>query len=110
GDRDKAPSAGARPGGSPAVCEEFRKQPDALERAAELDKQYGRNPDLAALPMYCVTVSLKDPFDTKDMRSTAGNDVAFAMDAPPFDSAIAARLREKGAIIYAKTTSHEFNA
>ena len=37
---------GPLPPGAPAVCEEFRKQPDALERAAELDKQYGRNPDL----------------------------------------------------------------
>jgi len=60
--------------------------------------------------MYCVTVAFKDPYDTKDMRTTSGNDVPFAMDAPPFDSTIAARLREKGAIVYAKATSHEFNA
>ena len=39
GDRDRHPSQGALPG-SPAVCEEFRKQPDALERAAELDAQW----------------------------------------------------------------------
>ena len=58
-----------------AVCEEFRKQPDALERAAELDAQYGRSPDLAALPMYCVVTAFKDPFDTKDMRTTSNNDV-----------------------------------
>jgi Asp-tRNA(Asn)/Glu-tRNA(Gln) amidotransferase A subunit family amidase len=32
------------------------------------------------------------------------------MDVPPFDSTIAARLREKGAIIYAKSVAHEFNA
>jgi Asp-tRNA(Asn)/Glu-tRNA(Gln) amidotransferase A subunit family amidase len=107
---DTHPSTGALPPGAPPECEAFRKQPDALERAAELDARYGRNPDLAALPMYCVTVAFKDPYDTKDMRTTSGNDVAFAMDAPPFDSTIAARLREKGAIIYAKATSHEFNA
>ena len=107
---DAHPSTGPLPPGAPPECEAFRKQPDALERAAELDAQYGRNPDLATLPMYCVTVSFKDPFDTKDMRSTAGSDVAFAMDAPPFDSAIAARLRDKGAIIYAKAQSNEFNA
>ena len=41
GDFDKAPSAGPLPAGAPAVCEELRKQPDALERAAELDAQYG---------------------------------------------------------------------
>ena len=48
GDFDRHPSKGPLPAGAPAVCEEFRKQPDALERAAELDAQYGRNPDLAA--------------------------------------------------------------
>ena len=107
---DAHPSTGPLPAGAPPQCEAFRRQPDALERAAELDEEYGRNPDVRKLPMYCVTVALKDPFDTKDMRSTSGSDVNFAMDAPPFDSTIAARLREKGAIVYAKATSHEFNA
>ncbi len=107
---DAHPSTGPLPAGAPPECEAFRRQPDALERAAELDAKYGRNPDLATLPMYCVTVAFKDPFDTRDMRSTSGSDVAFAMDVPPFDSAIAARLRDKGAIIYAKTQSNEFNA
>jgi len=107
---DAHPSTGALPPGAPAVCEEFRKQPDARERAAELDALYGRNPDLAALPMYCVVAAFKDPFDTKDMRTTSNNDVNFAMDVPPFDSTIVAQLRAKGAIIYAKTNAHEFNA
>ena len=107
---DAHPSTGPLPPGAPAVCEAFRKQPDALERAAELDAQYGRNPDLAALPMYCVVAAFKDPFDTKDMRTTANSDVAFAMDVPPFDSTIVARLRATGAIIYAKSNAHEFNA
>src|SRR5215510_8364353 len=44
GDFDRAPAAGPLPAGAPAVCEEFRKQPDALERAAELDRQFGSNP------------------------------------------------------------------
>lgn len=86
GDFDRAPSAGPLPPDAPAVCEEFRKQPDALERAAELDRPYGRNPDLAALPMYCVVFSVKDWYDAKDMRGTGGNDVNFAMDVPKVDS------------------------
>lgn len=106
---DAPPSSGPLPSGAPPECEAFRQQPDALERAAELDRQFGRNPDLAALPMYCVVTALKDVFDTRDMRTTANSDVAFAMDAPPFDSTIAARLRHKGAIIYAKSSAHEFN-
>ncbi len=101
GDFDKAPSAGPLPPGAPKACEEFRKQPDALERAAELDKKYGRNPDLATLPMYCAVFSVKDWYDAKDMRGTGGNDVNFAMDVPKVDSPDIAVLRNKGAIIYA---------
>src|SRR5688572_24923357 len=101
GEFDKAPSAGPLPSGAPAVCEEFRKQPDALERAAELDKQYGRKPDLAKLPMYCTVFSLKNWYDAKDMRGTGGNDINYAMDAPKMDSPEIADLRRKGAIIYA---------
>ena len=74
---------------------------ELAKRAAELDKQYGRNPDLAKLPMYCTVMSLKDWYDAKDMRATGGNDVNFAMDAPRVDSPDIAVLREKGAIIYA---------
>jgi hypothetical protein len=106
---DAHPSTGPLPAEAPPVCEEFRKQPDALERAAELDAKYGTKPDLAALPMYCVVTSVKDPYDTKDMRTTSNNDIAFAMDVPPVDATLVAQLRAKGAIIYAKSVAHEFN-
>jgi amidase len=105
GDFDKHPSAGPLPTGAPAVCEQFRKLPDALERAAELDALYGNAPDLDQLPMYCVAFSLKNWYDAKDMRGTGGNDVNFAMDVPKFDSPDVAELREKGAIIYAIATA-----
>jgi Asp-tRNA(Asn)/Glu-tRNA(Gln) amidotransferase A subunit family amidase len=106
GDFDRHPSQGPLPSGAPKVCEEFRKQPDALERAAELDKEYGRNPDLAKLPMYCAVFSLKNWFDAKDIRSTGGNDVNFAMDVPSKDSPDIAELRAKGAIIFAVATAN----
>ena len=70
----------------------------------------GRNPDLAAMPMYCVVFSFKDVFDTRDIRSTGGADVSYAMDAAPEDSTIVATLRAKGAIIYAKANLSEYNA
>ncbi len=104
---DAHPSTGPLPAGAPAACEKFRQQPDALERAAELDKQYGTHPDLAAMPMYCVTTSIKDWYDVKDMRSTGGNDVNYAMDAGPADSTIVAALRAKGAIIHAVSIAAE---
>ena len=109
GKYDLHPSKGPLPKGAPAVCEKFRQQPDALERAAELDAQYGKNPDLQKLPMYCVITIVKDPFDTKDMRTTSNNDVNFAMDVPPVDATVVAELRAKGAILYAKSAAHEFN-
>src|SRR5262245_39687336 len=110
GDFDKPPSEGPLPPGAPSVCEEFRKQPDALERAAEPDSQYGTNPDLANLPMYCVVFSLKNWYDARDMRGTGGNDVNFAMDVPKVDSPDVAELRKKGAIIYAIATGDKLGA
>jgi Asp-tRNA(Asn)/Glu-tRNA(Gln) amidotransferase A subunit family amidase len=109
GDRDRSPSSGSLPAGSPPVCEEFRKQPDALERASELDAKYGRAPDLAALPMYCIPFSFKDPFDTMDMRTTAGADARYDIDFPARDHTLVAQLRQKGAIIYAKAVNTEYN-
>ena len=98
---DAPPSSGPLPAECPSVCDAFRQQPDARERAAALDKQYGRQPDLAKLPMYCMAISVKNRYDAKDMRATGGNDVNFAMDAPPKDHPAVSALRNKGAIIYA---------
>ena len=106
GDYDRAPSAGPLPPGAPPECEAFRQQPDALERAAELDAKYGRNPDLTKLPLYCAVFSLKNWYDAKDMRATGGNDINFAMDAPKVDSPDIAALRAKGAVIYAVATAN----
>ena len=50
GDFDRHPSEGPLPPDAPPVCEEFRRLPDALERAAELDSAYGRRPDLEKMP------------------------------------------------------------
>lgn len=104
---DAHPSSGPLPAGAPAGCEAFRQMPDALERAAELDRTYGSRPDLLAMPMYCVTLAIKDWYDTKDMRATGGNDVAFSMDAAPDDAHLVAELRDKGAIIYAVSVASQ---
>jgi amidase len=109
GEFDAHPSTGPLPANAPPACEEFRQYPDALERAAELDAQYGRQPDLSSLPMYCTTITVKDWYDVKDIRSTGGNDVNFAMDAAPDDSTVVAELRNKGAIIFATTIAAEVN-
>jgi Asp-tRNA(Asn)/Glu-tRNA(Gln) amidotransferase A subunit family amidase len=109
GEFDRHPSAGPLPPGAPPVCDEFRHYPDALERAAELDAAYGRNPDLARMPMYGVVFSFKDPFDTHDMRTTAGGDAAYDIDFPARDHILVEQLRNKGAIIFAKALCTEYN-
>ncbi|HWZ69027.1 MAG TPA: amidase family protein, partial [Stellaceae bacterium] len=109
GEFDRHPSEGPLPPGAPPVCEQFRWLPDALERAAELDALYGRNPDLEQLPMYGVVFSFKDPFDTKDMRTTAGGDAAYDIDFPARDHVLVEQLRNKGAIIFAKAVCTEYN-
>ena len=109
GEFDRHPSQGPLPSGAPPVCEQFRQLPDALERAAELDARYGRNPDLDEMPMYGVVFSFKDPFDTKDMRTTAGGDAAYDIDFPARDHVLVEQLRNKGAIIFAKAVCTEYN-
>src|SRR5262245_60946651 len=109
GDFDRHPSKGPLPPGAPPVCEFFRQQPDALERAAALDKRYGRKPDLAKMPMYGVVFAFKDPFDTKDMRSTGGGDARYDIDFPARDHVLVEQLRNKGAIIFAKAVNTEYN-
>ncbi|HEX3861405.1 MAG TPA: amidase family protein [Stellaceae bacterium] len=109
GEFDRHPSQGKLPPGAPPVCDEFRRQPDALERAAELDATYGSNPPLAEMPMYGVVFSFKDPFDTRDMRTTGGGDAAYDIDFPARDHILVEQLRHKGAIIYAKAVCTEYN-
>ncbi len=109
GDFDLHPSLGPLPPGAPPVCEYFRHLPDALETAAELDAKYGTNPDLEKMPLYGVCFSFKDPFDTKDMRSTGAGDARYDMDAPARDHILVEQLRKKGAIIYAKAINTEYN-
>ncbi len=109
GDYDRHPSEGPLPPDAPAVCEIFRRQPDALEQAAVLDAKYGRNPDLEKMPMYGVVFSFKDPFDTQDMRTTGGGDARYDIDFPARDHVLVDQLRKKGAIIFAKALNTEYN-
>jgi amidase len=109
GEFDRHPSKGPLPPGAPPACEIFRHYPDALERAAELDAQFGRNPDLKKMPMYGVVFSFKDPFDTRDMRSTGGGDARYDIDFPARDHVLVDQLRKKGAIIFAKAVNTEYN-
>jgi Asp-tRNA(Asn)/Glu-tRNA(Gln) amidotransferase A subunit family amidase len=109
GDFDRHPDDGPLPPGAPPVCEIFRRYPDALEQAAALDAEFGSNPDLEKMPMYGVVFSFKDPFDTRDMRTTGGGDAAYDIDFPARDHRLVEQLRNKGAIIFAKAVNTEYN-
>jgi len=79
---------------------------DALEVAAQQDAHFASTGKLIG-PLHGVVLSIKDQYDTFDMRTTAGMDVAYANDRPPRDATFVKRLREAGAIILAKANLGE---
>ena len=78
--------------------------PDALEVAAAQDRALTETGRLVG-PMHGVVISIKDWYDTFDMRSTSSADTFFANDRPPDDATFIKRLREAGAIILAKANA-----
>jgi amidase len=81
--------------------------PDALEIAAEQDRQLALTGKLVG-PLHGVVMSIKDQYDTFDMRTTAGADAFYANDRPPDDATFVKRLRAAGAIILAKSNLGEY--
>jgi amidase len=77
------------------------EMPDAFEVAAKQDAYFKSTARLIG-PLHGIVFAIKDWYDTFDMRSTAGLDVAYANDRPPHDATFITRLREAGAIILAK--------
>ena len=75
--------------------------PDALEVAAKQDAYFKSTGKLIG-PLHGIVFSVKDWYDTFDMRTTAGLDVAYANDRPPHDATFITRLRDAGGIILAK--------
>ena len=71
---DKAPVGGSAAGRRAGRCESSASCPTRSSGRPSSTPQYGRTPDLAAMPMYCIPFTFKDSFDTKDMRSTGGGD------------------------------------
>jgi amidase len=79
--------------------------PQALETARALDierKERGRRSPLHGIP-----VVLKDNIDTRDMPTTGGS-LLLEGSMPPDDAFVVKRLRDAGAIIFAKVNLSEF--
>jgi Asp-tRNA(Asn)/Glu-tRNA(Gln) amidotransferase A subunit family amidase len=83
--------------------------PDALEVAARQDASFAATGRLVG-PLHGVVLAIKDQYDTRDMRTTAGADAFYANDRPPRDATFVQRLREAGAIILAKANMGEYAA
>lgn len=79
--------------------------PKALERAEELDREFAR--DGITRPLQCVSVIVKDNFDTADLPTTAGS-LSLEGSVPPDDAFMVRRIREAGAIVLAKSNMAEF--
>jgi len=80
--------------------------PRALEIARERDREYreeGRRSSLHGIP-----IIFKDVIDVVDIPSAGGN-VGLQGTAPAHDATVVRKLREAGAIIFAKGNLDEFN-
>ncbi len=79
--------------------------PRALEIARELDAE--RKAKGPRGPLHGVPVVLKDLFDTKDMP-TSGGFLPLKDSVPLYDATVVARLRDAGAIIFAKVNMSDW--
>ena len=79
--------------------------PRALERAAELDRQFSESGFVG--PLHGIPVIVKDNYDTHDLPTTNGT-LALKDSYPPDDAYQVRKIREAGAIVLAKSNLAEF--
>ncbi len=105
---DRHLSEGPLPPGALAGSATSSAASSTRSNAPNPDAQYGTN--CCSTRCRCtasVFLVWKDPFDTKDMRTTAGGDAAYDIDFPARrPSPVEDQLRKKGAIVYAKAVEH----
>ena len=81
--------------------------PQALERAAELDAQFRASGP--AGPLHCIPVLVKDQVETNDLPTMYGS-ALFRDFVPERNATIVERIKAAGGIVLAKTTMGEFAA
>lgn len=90
----------------PSLKAVLEVNPDALQIADALDQE--RRSKGARGPLHGIPVIIKDNISTRDkMQSTAGS-LALVGSRPPRDAALAARLRDAGALILGKSNLSEW--
>jgi aspartyl-tRNA(Asn)/glutamyl-tRNA(Gln) amidotransferase subunit A len=78
---------------------------DALAEAVASDHRHSHG--LQRGPLDGIPIAIKDNFCTRDVRTTAGSAILDDF-VPPYDSTVASRLREAGAVLVGKTLLDEF--
>lgn len=90
----------------PALNSVIKINPDAMKIADELDKEMAEGKIRG--PLHGVPVILKDNIDTKDNMPTTAGATVLRDSYVKNDSYIAAKLREAGAVIIAKSNLSEW--
>jgi aspartyl-tRNA(Asn)/glutamyl-tRNA(Gln) amidotransferase subunit A len=78
---------------------------DALKSAAAAEKEIASGKYRG--PLHGIPIAIKDIYDTKGVKTTAGSRVRESY-IPDKDATVVRRLREAGAVILGKVTTHEF--
>jgi amidase len=105
-DREKLGFDGRKARSMTDPMDDSAAMPDALEVAAKQDAYFASTGKLIG-PLHGIAFSIKDQYNTFDLRTTAGMDAGFANDRPPRDATFVKRLRDAGAIILAKANLGE---
>ncbi len=79
--------------------------PNALNRADQLDKEFKQSGKLR--PLHGIPIIVKDNYDTHDLQTTGGS-IALKESLPPDDAFQVKRIREAGAIVLAKSNMAEW--
>ena len=90
----------------PALNSIIEINPDALAIATELDRE--RAAGSTRGPLHGIPIAIKDNIDTGDRMLTTAGSLALVDSMPLQDSTVAAKLREAGAVIIAKTNLSEW--
>jgi Asp-tRNA(Asn)/Glu-tRNA(Gln) amidotransferase A subunit family amidase len=89
----------------PAINAIITINPNALARAAELDRVFNESGMVG--PLHGIPIIVKDNYDTGDLQTTAGS-LSLWGSVPPDDAYQVRRIREAGAIVIAKSNMAEF--
>src|SRR6202162_1590477 len=89
----------------PAVNAMLYVNPHALQQADAMDQEFKHTRKLK--PLGCITIVLKDNFETADLPTTVGSILLKGVQ-PPKDAFAVAKLRDNGALILGKANLQEF--